>query len=199
MVEIPGSDMTSILSYEPLPRYGHITQRVGSKIVLQGGWTVDFNKNRRQRLSSVVEVFDPYSEAWEQIRVEGDVLPPGRYFAASASLNDSLFSFGGCIAEHRYAVHHDVQYFNALYRLDTGAWRWSEVSPQNAHGAPMPKCNCGMIALKNRLVVFGGYGIPLSFPTKSESTSYFIKAPKLTDGRGWTNEFHIYNISEGKT
>ena len=64
------------------------------------------------------------------------------------------------------------------------------MSPQNADGA-MPKCGCGMIAFRNSLVVFGGYGRPRG-RTQPQS---FIK--NTTDGRGWTNEFHIYNLSEG--
>ena len=73
------------------------------------------------------------------------------YSAASASLNDDLFSFGG---------RNGRQHFNTLHRLDSKTWRWSQVSPQNADGAPMPKATCGMIAFRNSLVVFGGYGVP---------------------------------------
>ena len=54
----------------------------------------------------------------------------------------------------------------------------------------MPKIGCGMIAFRNSLVVFGGYGRPRG-PTEPQS---FIKD---VGGRGWTNEFHIFNLSEG--
>ena len=57
----------------------------------------------------------------------------------------------------------------------------------------MPKIGCGMIAFRNSLVVFGGIGVPQG-PTEPQS---FIKVTGTTDGRGWTNEFHIYNLSEG--
>ena len=57
----------------------------------------------------------------------------------------------------------------------------------------MPKYGCGMIAFGNGLGVFGGYGVPRG-PTEPQS---FIKGTKFTDGRGWTNEFHIYNLSQG--
>ena len=70
------TDMASLLSlsrltesspkYEPLPRYLHISGRVGSKVVVQGGVTKDFSEKSRHHLSSVVETFDPYSELWEQ-------------------------------------------------------------------------------------------------------------------------------------
>ena len=133
-------------------------------------------------MSSVVEIFDPYSESWEQRQVEGNAPSPGTYNAASASLHDDLFSFGGFDGRDLF--------FNTVHRLDTKTWCWSQVSPQNADGAPVPKIGCGMIAFRNSLVVFGGYGRPRG-PTEPQS---FIKAG---GGRGWTNEFHIYNLSEG--
>ena len=170
--------------YEPLPRFFHISSRVGSKVVVQGGWTKHYSEKRRQRLSSVVEIFDPYSESWEQRPVTGDVPSPGTYAAASASLHYDLFSFGG---------HDGSQYFNTLRRLDTEKLCWSQVSPQNANGAPMPKTGCGILAFANGLGVFGGYGVPQG-PTEPRS---FIKDTASTDGRGWTNEFHIYNLSQG--
>ena len=181
------SVMASILSfwktYEPLPRYLHLSGRVGSKVVLQGGLTEDFPETSRQHLSSVVEIFDLYTESWEKRPVTGDAPSPGAYIAASASLHDDLFSFGGFDGS---------QFFNTLRRLDAEKC-WSQVSPQNADGAPMPKAECGMIALGNGLGVFGGYGVPRG-ATEPQS---FIRNTRFTDGRGWTNEFHIYNLSQG--
>ena len=170
-------------NYEPLPRFFHNSSRVGSKVVVQGGLTKDFSEKSRRHLSSVVEIFDPYSESWEQRPVTGDAPSPGTYGVASASLHDDLFSFGGYDGSH---------FFNTLRRLNTEKLL-SQVSPQNADGAPMPKFGCGMIALGSGLGVFGGYGVPRG-PTEPRS---FIKDTRFTDGRGWTNEFHIYNLSQG--
>ena len=168
-------------NYEPMPRFFHNSSRVGSKVVVQGGLTKDFSEKSRRHFSSVVEIFDPYSESWEQRPVTGDAPSPGTYGAASASLHDNLFSFGGS----------DGRPFNTLRRLDTEKLCWSP--PQNADGAPMPKFGCGMIAFGNGLGVFGGYGVPRG-PTEPQS---FIKHTRSTDGSGWTNEFHIHNLSEG--
>ena len=170
--------------YEPLPRVCHISSRVGSKVVVQGGRTKDFSEKSRQHLSSVVEIFDLYSESWEQRPVTGDAPSPGTYESASASLHDDLFSFGGFDGS---------QYFNTLRRLDTEKLCWSQVSPQNADGAPMPKYGCGIIALGSGLGVLGGYGVPRGL-TEPQS---FIQYTASTDGSGWTNEFHIYNLSQG--
>ena len=176
----------SSAKYEPLPRIWHISQCVGSKVIVQGGLTKDFSEKSRQHLSSVVEIFDPYSELWEHKQVKGDCPQPGIYGAASATLHDDFFSFGGELFAGNY-------FFNTLHRLDTKTWQWYQLSPQNADGAPMPKTGCGMISFRNSLVVFGGYGIPQR-PTEPLS---FLKNVRFTDGRGWTNEFHIYNLSEG--
>ena len=178
------SVMAASADYEPLPRTRHISGRVGSLAVVQGGVTKGFSEESKQHLSSVVDIFDPYSESWKQRQVEGNAPSPGTNGAASASLHDDLFSFGGTDGR---------DYFNTVHRLDTKTWCWSQVSPQNADGAPMPKTACGMIAFRNSLVVFGGYGVPQG-PTEPQS---FIKYTGATDGRGWTNEFHIYNLSEG--
>ena len=172
-------------NYKPLARFDYISGRVGSKIVVRGGRTEDFSEKSKQHLSSVVEIFDPYSESWEQRQVEGNVPSPGTYGAASASLHDDLFSFGGTDGGDLF--------FNTIHRLDTKTWCWSQVSPQNADGAPMPKSGCGMIAFRNSLVVFGGYGVPQG-PTEPQS---FIMDTEYADGSGWTNEFHTYNLSEG--
>ena len=176
--------MAASAAYEPLPRFDHISGRVGNLVVVQGGRTKDFPERSRQYLRSVVEIFDPYSESWEQKQVEGNAPSPGTCRAASASLHDDLFSFGGFDGR---------QGFNTIHRLDTKTWYWSQVCPQNADGAPMAKWSCGMIAFRRSLVVFGGYGMPQR-PAEPQS---FIKDTRFTNGVGWTNEFHIYNSPEG--
>ena len=168
--------------YEPMPRFAHVSQSVGSKALVRGGRTKDFSEKSRQHLSSVVELFDPYSELWEQKQVEGDIPSPGTYAAASASFNNDLFTYGGFDGSGKA--------INALRKLDTKTWRWRQLSPQNAEGAPMPKFVCGMVAFGDSLGVFGGHGIPRG-PTQPGS---FIN---LTDGSGCTNEFHLYNLTDG--
>ena len=177
----------SAAKYEPLPRLCHVSQSVGSKVVVQGGRTKDFSEKTQQHLTSVVETLDPYSELWEQRQVEGDALSPGTYDAASTSINDDLYTFGGYDGRDYF--------FNTLHKLDTKMRHWRQLSPQNAKGAPMPKAGCGMISIKDSLVVFGGYGRPHG-PAEPGS---FMKNTKYTDSRGWpwTNELHIYHLKEG--
>ena len=172
----------SAAKYEPLPRFDHVSQSVGSKVVVQGGRTKDFSEKTRQHLTSVVETLDPYSELWEQRQVEGDAPSPGTCRAASTSINNDLYTFGGSDGR---------DYFNTLHKLDTKTWHWCQLS--HAEGAPMPKFGCRMISIKDSLVVFGGYGVPRG-PAEPGS---FMKNTRFTDGRGWTNELHIYHLKEG--
>ena len=177
----------SAAKYEPLPRFDHVSQSVGGKVVVQGGRTKDFSEKTQQHLTSVVETLDPYSELWEPRQVEGDALSPGTYAAANASVNDDLYTFGG--GDDRDFC------FNNLHKLDTKTWHWCQLSPLNAEGAPMPKWGCGMIhvSIKDSLVVFGGYGIPRGLAEPGS----FVKDTRSINGSGWTNELHIYHLKEG--
>ena len=60
----------------------------------------------------------------------------------------------------------------------------------------MRKTGCRMIPVcHDTLALFGGYGIPRG---DIQAASSFIKDDRFSDGRGWTNEFHIFNVTEGK-
>ena len=168
----------SSTKYEPLPRYDHISERVGSKIVMQGGMLRDFSTKSTRRLRSVVEIFDPYSESWEQREVGGNAPPLGTFMAASAQHHDYLFSFGGWDG---------IKYFNSVHRLDTKTWCWNQESPQNSYGAPMPKYGSGMISFGDKLMVLCG----CAMPQETILDQSFIKDTRFRDGRGWTNECHI--------
>ena len=180
----PSQPFTGPSKYEPLPRVCHVSQSVGSRVIAQGGRTKDFSDTNKQQLSSVVEVFNPYSELWEQKQVRGDTPSPGTYLAACASLHNDLFVFGGMDGRN---------FFNTLHKLDTKTWCWHQLSPQNAEGAPMPKFSCEMISFGECLGVFGGFGRPHE-PIERE---LFIRSTRYTDGSGWTNEFHIYHLKLG--
>ena len=182
--------MAGILSlfdrrHEPMPRIWHTSFQTGSKTLAHGGRTRDFSENTKRRLARVVEVFDGYTEVWQQKEVTGEAPAPGVYGAASASVDDDLFTFGGFDGS---------RWFNALHVLKR-ATQWIELCPQNDRAeSPMAKTGAGMVAFGNNLAVFGGHGIPHG-PTQPGSS--FIRDTRYTDGRGLTNEFHIYNLKDG--
>ena len=172
--------------YEPSPRFDHGTAAVRGRCYLWGGWFAqDFSESGRRKLTSTAEIFDPYLETWEEHPTTG-VPPPGLYNGACTSLLDSLYWFGGWDGSY---------YCNFLHRLDTTTLKWRKLQPLSQVYGPMRKHGCGMVSfLQNRLAVFGGYGIPTG-PT--QPGAMFTKSTHYTDGSGWSNELHVFNITEG--
>ena len=61
----------------------------------------------------------------------------------------------------------------------------------------MRKVGCGMVSFhQDKLAVFGGYGIPRG-PT--QPGAMFTKNTNHTDGSGWSNELHVFDITEGRS
>ena len=185
--------MASILSYlfgqtkvyEPSPRFLHGAAAVRGRCYLWGGRVQDLSESGRRKLASAVEIFDPHLETWEEHPTTG-VPPPGLYGGACTSLLDSLYWFGG---------DDGSSYYNSLHRLDTTTLEWREVQPLNQADGPMRKIGCRMVSfLQDKLVVFGGYGIPTG-PT--QPGAMFTKDTRYTDGRGWSNEVHVFTTTEG--
>ena len=60
----------------------------------------------------------------------------------------------------------------------------------------MKNNECGIVHFHHDkpLAVIGGYGIPTG-PTQPGSS--FVKSTRYTEGRGWTNEIHIFDIHQG--
>ena len=185
--------MASILSslfsrtkhHEPSPRFLHDAAAVGERCYLWGGRVQDFSESGRRKLASTIEIFDPYLETWEEHPTTG-VPPPGLYNGACTSLLDSLYWFGG---------YDGSSFYNSLHKLDPNILEWRELQPLNQADEPMRKVGCGMVSFfQDRLAVFGGYGIPTG-PTQPGAMG--TKNTKYTDGRGWSNELHVFNITEG--
>ena len=178
--------MTSISKlYEPFPRYGHGAAPVRGRCYLWGGHVQGFSGSESWKQASTIEIFDPYLETWDKHPTTG-VPPPGLYSGACTSLLDSLFWFGGSDGKSRY---------NSLHRLDPTTLKWRVIQPLNQAGGPMRKVGCGMVSFHQvKLAVFGGYGIPRGL---TQPGAMFTKDTLNTDGRGWSNELHVFNITEG--
>ena len=178
--------MTSISKlYEPSPKFGHGAALVGGRCYLWGGRVQDFSESGGRKLASTIEIFDPYLETWEKHPTTG-VPPPGLYFGACTPLLDSFYWFGG---------GDDSSLYNSLHKLDPTTLEWSELQPLNQADGPMRKLGCGMVSfLQDQLAMFGGNGIPTG-PT--QPGAMFTKNTQHTDGNGWSNELHVFAITEG--
>ena len=146
-----------------------------------GGRTKNFLQEKSE-LASSVHCFDPFLEFFDVNKSSG-VPPPGLYAGASASAGHHVYLYGGRDGSHFYQ--------GSLHQLDTRSWTWKQLSS----AGPMKKVSCGMFAHGSNLVLFGGYGVP-SGPTQPGAE--FINNSRFTNGGGWTNEVHTFDLKEGE-
>ena len=151
---------------------------------MRGGYTKDLNVDD---LRSCVHSYDPLLEAWGSARATGE-LPPGLYHGACTAAGEELFYYGGF-----EGLHGNIR-SSALSRFTPATHTWSQLCKGSMDG-PMAKTECGMISCgEGQLCVFAGHGLPTG-PVQPGST--LIKNTLYTDGRGWTNELHLYDINGG--
>ena len=180
--------MASILgdakNYQPASRFWHRAAPIGDRLYMWGGRTEDFSASSRRKLASVVEIYDPYLEAWQQEATTG-VPPPAFYDGGCTSVHESLLQYGGSDGQSWYGSFH---------QLNTVTLNWEELHQSTPQG-PMVKTGCGLASFQGGKVgLLGGYGIPTG-PTQPGST--FIRDTRFSNGRGWTNEFHLFDPQEG--
>ena len=187
------SDMASIFRYfakpkyyEPCPRFYHSAAPIADTPYLWGGRTEDFSESSKRKLASVVEIYHPYRlEMWEQRATTG-VPPPGLIAGGCTSLNKTLLWYGG---------YDGKSYFDTLHQLNTVTLNWDELHHNSPSQGPMAKSSCGLVSFQgNKLGLFGGYGLPTG-PTQPGAT--FTRNTAVSDGSGWTNEFHLFHLQEG--
>ena len=172
--------------YQPAPRFYQTAAQIGHKTFLWGGRTQDLTARGRQMLASSIETFDSFYEKWEQKGTTG-LAPPGLYDGACTAVSESLFHFGG------YDGH---SYHNSLHYLNSVTLEW--IHSQTPGNLPMPKSGCGMVTYHEEtvgvtsLALLGGFGKPMS---PIQPGSRFVKC--LSDERGWTNELHLFNLTDG--
>ena len=181
-------EMASILSsrYQPSPRVWHYAGQIGGKTYLWGGLTQDFHQGGKDIQRSTVNVFDLYLETWKKQHTS-EVPPCWMYGGACTAHRDLLYFFAGFDGVHRQ---------NSLHVLDTDILEWKELNHHCKNG-PMPKTGCGMVFFGSHyLATVGGYGLPTQ-PIQP-GTTFIKKNPNYTGGSGWTDEFHVFDITEGK-
>ena len=178
--------MASAFLCQPSPRFGHCAAQVEEKTYLWGGRTQDFSTGARKTLASELNTFDAFTETWNTTVTTG-VPPPGLCDGGCTVIDNLLYYFGG--RDH-------YSYYNSLHCINSITAEWKELSSQNPVNQPMPKVGFEIVTYTDTasLAVFAGYGIP-RHPTQPGAK--FVQNTKYTDGRGWTNEFHLFNLTNG--
>ena len=174
-------------AYEPAPRLYHVSFPAAKRLLyVWGGRTVDFETGSEAdeiKLRSCIEQFNPVLEDWRQLNTAGTP-HPGLDSAACVSDGENVFTYGGYSGKGFEGV---------LSKLNLETLTWSQLSPETA-GGPMRKAGCRLIIVQKKLILIGGYGIPAG-PIQPQAT--FVLNIRSTDERGWSNEIHEFNTSQG--
>ena len=181
--------------YEPSPRFLHVAAPVSDAstsqlVIVWGGETAEFySRDGRTQLASRCQLFHIQSEVWSERHAVLGPPHPGLSMAAYTSFGDYLFMYGGCSADTKLSVSGELSCLNIK------TLTWSQLCPVGTAEGPMRKDECGMVLVSSdKLAVIGGYGFPTG-PTQPGSS--FIMNTKFTDGRGWTNEVHVFDLNQG--
>ena len=184
--------------YEPEPRFSHVAVPSSrGQVIVCGGLTSDSDDPAADpdglKLASVVEQFDPCAEVWCQRSMIGTPHPGLLSVACTLSHDgNDLFMYDGLGLDGDLATNTR----GVLSRLNIKTLAWSLLCSEAVVGGPMKKYGSGMFMFKygDKVAVIGGYGYPTG-PTQPGAT--FIRDTRFTDGRGWSNEFHVFDISQG--
>lgn len=178
---------------EPSPRRNPFSAEVEGELCVWGGQDLT---RKDQELVSCIHHFDIFLESWANNPCGELPDPaPGHWNGACASVGHHIYFYGG---------YNQSGLQNSLYRFDTKSLKWTTVTLSNSSGScPMRKAGCRMVAYNQALVLFGGYGVPNTTQSTSESGAKFTKftrdsnAPNGTNS-GWTNELHTFDLKEGE-
>ena len=160
------------MSAEPSPRHSHFSAAVEGELLLWGGRTENFSKEKRV-LASSVHRFNPVQESWAEQKCSGPP-PSALYDGACASAGHHFYFYGGEDGREKQC---------SLYQLDVSSMACKQLSS----AGPSRKTGCGMVTYGKTLVLFGGRGDP-SGPTQ----------PGAQWDSGRTNELHTFELEEGE-
>ena len=170
--------------YEPEPRFGSGATAVGQSVFMYRGILQSYQVKSRFAIPSHCEVFDGDSSEWIRMDTVG-INPKAFETFGVTSIGDHIYYYGG---------YDGTTYTDQLIELDTQTMNLKELIQHNSNEGPMKKQRCGLVSLRNeRLLAMGGYGIP----TTTQPGSRFVPDTTRTDGPGWTNELHCYDIKSG--
>lgn len=159
---------------EPLPCYRPLSAEANCFHFVWRG----FGPGRK---ATTIGVFDGYTEQWSLKNTTGPS-PPGVYGGQMVSRGNCLYAFGG---ENWSSCYND------MHKLGLDTFKWGKVHSTGTH--PIKKSSFGLVCVNDTtLCCFGGYGIIPKQPGAA-----YAKSTQSSDGRGWTNEFHFFDILKG--
>ena len=118
-------------------------------------------------------------------------LPPPITGAACAMLNGRVYLFGGFGS---VLMSYQNTYYRDVHELDLDTLTWKHLPACNEEDGPMEKYLCGMVPCGiEMLLIFGGFGVKAEYVPLQKSADYHWSHEFSAM---WTNEMHLFHITE---
>ena len=157
-------------------------------------WRGDSTVYRPQWIDQLDElnlVTGQWSKHNVQTVEQNDSLPPSFTSPSCVATNRRMYVFGGC-GSILFGL--SKTYYRDVYELDLTSFTWYHLRAVNEQEGPMAKYLCGMVLYdEDMLVVFGGFGVKSNGVMYQSGAEYHMNE----SGTGmWTNEMHLFHISD---
>eukprot|EP00118_Oscarella_pearsei_P015954 m.148590 g.148590 ORF g.148590 m.148590 type:complete len:206 (+) comp38499_c0_seq13:117-734(+) len=176
-----------------LRRSGHEVAVVGDSLFVFGGENLDGSSSTDPvpvlLPRHIVARFDFVSGEWTELKtrpVAGSTLPSPCRDARTAVIQDVVYSFGG--------LGEEGTRLNSLYAFNSKQNTWRRLATEPTRLRPSRRSACGLTAIANSLVMFGGFGPQ---PLQLQSGAEWITAPYQESSDGWNNELFVFDTETG--
>ncbi len=174
--------------HEPEPRRSAGGATIGDKFFIYRGNLKSFEGDLPYPRASHVHVFAMRLAKWSTVQTTGQH-PPSLWGFACVAIGHRIYYFGGYDGTM-------TSFTNALHEFDSIASHWRALDSANPDAAPMAKMSSAVIAVDDEtLCTLGGFGMPTGRPPAG---SRFVPSSAYRDGRGRTNEIHLYSLRSSK-
>lgn len=126
----------------PPPRQCHGVARLGEKLVIVGGHTIDDSGTYERK--NDIWVFDTVNATFTEITPAKAPEPMSRH--RMVTIGDKIYSFGGILS--------DLTKLNSLFTFDLKSNEWRELEVKGT--PPTPRCGSVVQARGKDIIVFGG-------------------------------------------
>ena len=169
--------------------------RIGSSLFLDDHKVYRWGGNLayiRPRQSNHLEELNLVTMDWAKRDVSSTdkELPKPITGCACVVLNGRAYTFGGFSQ-----LYDENTYYRELYQLDLATLSWQHLPAVNEVDGPMKKYLCGMVPCDggDELFIFGGFGEKADdVPLQQGSDYHWSEEFRAM----WTNEVHLYSLSE---
>ena len=127
--------------------------------------------------------------------------PTQRYRHTSGQVGGKLLVYSGVTQDYSEQGRRRVASVVEVFDPRTESWETKQVKGDlptagvsDAADATIKEDLYMLLAFGDNLALLGRYGLPHGPP---QPGSFLMKNTRFADGRGWTNELHIYSLKQG--